>query len=210
MQENNIGLNTGIFLPSDISLILGMKQQKINRWLNMYWSEKINYTDTTKTINFLTLIEIYVFNTFLEKGISRKKIISFHEDLKQIFNISFPFAYKAFFYNSKEIFTTKNKCLFDTTGNYVIKDFITPFANKIDFSEKTHLANCFYPQGKSSNIIVNPEIQFGKPIIKGTRITIDVIYEMLKQKNSTEEISCWYEIDEIIVKEIANFYNYSA
>ncbi len=92
METNKIALGTGIFIPKDISLILGINSNKINSWLNNYWTDKIHLFDKTKTINFLNLIEIYVFNTFLENGISRKKILQLHKHLCQKLNVDFSFC----------------------------------------------------------------------------------------------------------------------
>ncbi len=203
-----LDLSTGIFFPSDISLILGIKKRKINSWLNNYWANKLNYFNNSKAVNFLILIEVYVFNTFLEKGISRKKITLFHEKLNEKLNVMFPFAYKSFFYTKNEIFTTKKSNYFDTNFNYIIQDFIIPFADKIDFSKKKNYACRFYPQGRNSKIVVDPNIQFGRPTIKGTRITTDVIYEMLQENANIEDIAFWYDLDKNTVNEIAKFYNF--
>ena len=37
-------------------------------------------------------------------------------------------------------------------------------------------------------IEVNPKVMFGKPVIKGTRIPVDLILERLAHRNSTDEI----------------------
>jgi uncharacterized protein (DUF433 family) len=37
-------------------------------------------------------------------------------------------------------------------------------------------------------IEINPEVMFGKPVIKGTRIPVDLILERLAHRNSVEEI----------------------
>lgn len=207
MNANTIGLGTGIFLTPDISLILGIKSQKVNNWLNNYWTEKIHYFEKSKTVNFLTMIEVYVFNTLLEKGISRKKIKKFHKELARKFNNQFPFANKTLYYSKSDIYTDEQKDVyFDSTMNYIINDFIIPFADKIDFSEQTNRAVRFYPQGKDSSIVVDPNIQFGRPIIKGTRITIDVIQDLLKKETEHEEIAFMYDIDEKSISEIIDFY----
>ena len=39
-----------------------------------------------------------------------------------------------------------------------------------------------------SRIIINPEIMVGKPIIKGTRITVELILRLLAQGQGVDEI----------------------
>ena len=43
-------------------------------------------------------------------------------------------------------------------------------------------------------IVVDPRIMAGKPVIKGTRITVDMILELLASGISPEEIAEDYEI----------------
>ncbi len=208
MKKKEIGLGTGIFLPADISLILGINSQKVNNWLKNYWGDKINYIDNIKAVNFHTLIEIYIFNTFLENGISRKKVKSFYKNLSEKFKFDFPFAHNNFYFSKNEIYTfDKTENIFDTSFNYIIEEFIIPFTEKIEYSNITNVALKFFPLGKDINIVIDPQIQFGKPTINGTRITTDVITEMLKNNFDVKDIANWYELDEKTVNNIANFYN---
>ena len=39
-----------------------------------------------------------------------------------------------------------------------------------------------------TRIVTNPKIMLGKPIVKGTRITVEQILRLLAQKLTTEEI----------------------
>lgn len=206
-DKNYIGLGTGIFLPEDISLILGLEKNKINNWLKNYWSENIVKNNKVKSINFLTMIEIYVFNTLLENGFARKKILETYKNLSNIFKTNYPFANKTLYYSSNNIFCEKNNLYFDSMKNYIISDFIIPFINKIVFSEITNLAEKFYPLGKQSNIVIDPQIQFGRPIIKGTRLTIDVIYELIQNNATIKDIQFNFDIEEDTIKEVYKFYN---
>jgi uncharacterized protein (DUF433 family) len=39
-----------------------------------------------------------------------------------------------------------------------------------------------------ARIVVNPKVMAGKPILKGTRITVELVLRLLAQGQSTEEI----------------------
>ncbi len=118
----------------------------------------------------------------------------------------FPFAYKNFHYSKTEIFTKDGDNHYDSGLNYIISNFIIPFTQKIEFSEETKLAMRFYPNGINSKVIVDPDIQFGRPTIKGTRITTDIIHEMLMQKTDIQDIAFWYDLEENTINDISNFY----
>ncbi len=57
---------------------------------------------------------------------------------------------------------------------------VAPYCKKINFQEKTNLAERFWPLGKEHDIIVDPHHQFGQPVILGTNITVYTIINMIK------------------------------
>ncbi len=45
---------------------------------------------------------------------------------------------------------------------------------------------------RNNRIIVNPKIVAGKPVIKGTRITVELVLHLLAQGQTVEEIAANY------------------
>jgi len=44
-------------------------------------------------------------------------------------------------------------------------------------------------------IVIDPDVMAGKPVIRGTRITVDLVLELLAAGMSPEEIAKDYKID---------------
>ena len=53
---------------------------------------------------------------------------------------------------------------------------------------------CIVMQELLKRIVIDPEVMAGKPVIRGTRITVDLVLELLAAGMSPEEISQDYRI----------------
>lgn len=52
----------------------------------------------------------------------------------------------------------------------------------------------YYPRGVNGSIVVDPKIQFGTPVIEGTRIDVNSIYQMYKGGDSVDFLANLYSI----------------
>jgi len=205
-------INKGIFLPTDISLIFNLPANKVNRWLNNYWTDDVWQTDKSKAVNFNTLLEFYIFYSLSEKGMSASKIKKSHEFLSEKFNCKYPFIKYNVYTDGNSVFTEKNEGQFinvDLSAQYEIPEFLIPFVDKIEFNNE-NIAVRFYPLGKDSEIVIDPELRFGEPVIKGTRISTSSIYSFYKAGETTEFISKIYDLSEKTVKDVVQFHSKAA
>lgn len=200
-------IGKGIYLTEDISLLLGLPKSKVNRWLSEYWSGYFRQGDRTKVVDFMGLIEFYVFYQFRERDISFKKIKEAHDSLKIIYGNEYPFASSNLRTYGKDIKFKHTSGLVnaDKTLQYNIEKFVLPFTEKIDYNTDT-LAKLFYPAGKSVDIVANPEIKFGSPVIKGTRIEISMIYNFLVAGEKPEFIAELYNLNINQITNVHHFY----
>ena len=85
-HKNELG--SGFYTVPDISRLLGFSQDKVRRYLNDYWDDRLGrklFSDTytwsadnrTKAVNFYVLIELYTFfklqQPFLKREITWQK-----------------------------------------------------------------------------------------------------------------------------------------
>ena len=206
--ENNIEIGLGIFTIPDIASILNLKPSKVNSLLNEYWDkrfasqygEKYSWkVHDNKAVSFHTLVEFYIFFQLKEAGVPTQKILDAHSQLSVRFDTAFPFA------SSKiidKMTSVGKRIVFEINKNDIINldstkqlnlKFIKQFAQNLDF-DKNNLANKFYPLGKSNSVIVDPEHQFGQPVLKNTNIYPQTIYNLHKSKESKKFIAESYEI----------------
>jgi uncharacterized protein (DUF433 family) len=216
-QDNIIGFGTGIYTTSEVAQILRLPRAKVKRWLNDYWnaefsSRSIKYSEgqgAERVTNFHTLIEFFTFYQLREKKISVPKIIKAHKILSEHFNTQYPFA-------TYGILTDGEKVLFeDEVGEIInadeslqtyITQVIRPFCERIEF-DADYLATRFFPNGKKSQVIIDPKRKFGQPIIKGTNILTQTIYALYQAQESIAKIAIVFDLTEEQVRDAINFHD---
>lgn len=96
----------------------------------------------------------------------------------------------------------------DSKKQHIIDEVFRAHCSKISFENK--IAAQYYPRGEDAKIVVDPKIQFGSPVIAGTRITIDTIYQMYKGGDSVDLISNIFSISKDSVKASIDYFGSAA
>lgn len=210
-------LGKGIYFVPEAAAILNMPVGKVRRWVKRYWELEFlqgankSYTwgdSREKAFHFLTLIEIIAVDSFREIGVSFPKIKLAHSRLSVILGTDYPFAHATLMTDGKRIF---HKFLddalleVDEKQQFAFANLVAPYCKKIDFQNKTQLAERFWPLGKGHEIVVDPHHSFGQPVIKGTNITVETIYSMLNAGESPEFVASIYDLNLNVVEDVMLF-----
>ncbi len=195
---------SSIYYPADIQLILKINKNKALRWINIY-SQTINRINNTRVVNFLSLIEIYVINRLLEFGVSHSIIKKAYKNYINVCKCSYPFATQQIYTFNGNIYIKQKESFVRHDINLSIDLLLDEFSQKISYNQD-NIAQEFYPLSKNNHIIVNPEIQAGEPVIKGTRIPVEVIYQMLKNEEE-DTVKSIYGLNNEIIEAVRTFYN---
>jgi len=212
---NSVG--QGIYTAADAARILKVPYPKANYWFKYYAKQKFASSTHFKyhfqirdiiAVNFLTLIEMYVFYTLKEKGIKTNSIMEAHSTMADFLKTPYPFAKEDIYVNNKALLFSHNDLLISADKNLqtVIVQVLKPFLNKIQFNDD-RMANRFYPMGKKKAIVVNPENQFGQPVIEGTNILAQTVYLLSKAGESSRSIAKLYDLDIKQVRDAIEFAN---
>jgi uncharacterized protein (DUF433 family) len=204
--KNHIQLGNGIYTIPDLALILQLPQPKVRRWLTDFYDERLagdkdKYswgTGKDRATNFLTLIEFYIFYLLRDQKIGAGKILEAHKHMSKELKTPYPFASHQLLINSKSIFyqvTSDTWVHADKTNQIVIHKLIEQFCKKIDFANNS-LAKRFWPLGKNHSVVVDPEHQFGQPVITGTNINAATIYSMYQSGEPIPTIGILYDLTE--------------
>jgi len=216
---NRPKLGLGIYTVPDIAHILKIPVIKVNRWIKEYWDKKLaqNFdlsyswqSGDSRAVNFYTLVELCICLKLNEAGVPTKAIIEAHQTLGNIFKTPYPFASK--FILSK--ISTDTKKIYFSEGDKVIYsldvhrqfniEFVKLFFKNIDFNEDS-LAGRLWPLGKEKHIIVDPDHQFGQPVILNTNIYPETLYTLFKAGEPIDFIAHVYEVTEQEVNDAIEF-----
>jgi uncharacterized protein (DUF433 family) len=210
MQGNQLAIGNGIYTTTDIASILKLPRPKVTRWINEYWDGRLGKkyqqqysweVDGKKAVNFHTLIELYILILLGDAGINTRSVLKAHEELGNLFETAYPFANKKILdgirTDSKKVFFDYGKQgggLISLDGNRQFQiEYMKTFFKSIEF-DKNLLATRLYPLGKKKQIVVDPDHNFGYPVIKNTNIAPEMIYQMYQAGDKKKLIAHAYEI----------------
>ncbi len=206
-------LGEGIFTVQDMARILRLPAPKIRSWLNRYWDSRFGKhswgVHQTKAVNFHTLVEFYVTLLLKEAGVPSRAIFKAHDQLSALFHTSFPFAHRevltGLLCDGKRIYLDMQEGVVSLDGtNQLNLDFIRDFLRNIEFGEDL-LASKLYPRGKDSAIVVDPQRQFGHPVVENTNIHPETLYSLHLGGEPISFIASIYQIPEQAVRDAIDF-----
>lgn len=204
-------LGEGIFLTREVATILRLEYEKVYPLMRGYWGSHKFGEDRNKTINFYSLIEFFVYYTLRSKGMTGQRIRKFHQQMSKDLKTPYPFAHYDLRTDYKDIWTQQfgNLVKGDGKQQFDLMPLLNNFLHKINYGAN-NLAEEFYPLGKAKDVLVNPNRQFGEPVVKGTNIKTKVIYNLHLGGEKTKFISELYNISEKNVRDAIYFHKNAA
>jgi uncharacterized protein (DUF433 family)/DNA-binding transcriptional MerR regulator len=205
-------IGNGIYTYKEAAEITGINPNTIRRWIEGYQRTDSNSPispifqsdyakiESKKALSFMDVIEILFIKSFQKYGLSIQLIRKAVEKASLILSSQHPFAMKKFYTDGKTILARiareseipelvdliRRQYQFDTIvlpGLYECIDF-----NRYEIAER------YWPQGKKSNIFIDPNINFGKPSLLGSDVPVNTILDFFTQGQSKIEIANWYDI----------------
>jgi uncharacterized protein (DUF433 family) len=205
-------LGEGIYFADDVSKILALPYHRVHYLMNTFWRSYTFGSERNKAINFYGLVEFYTFYHLREKGFSAKHIKKFHDEISKTLQTNYPFASIRVADRKKE--SKKSKIWYEYLGEYMrddritqpsINSFIKPFIKHIEYGND-QIAKRLFPLGKSKKIVVDPEHQFGQPVINGTNLQTQTVFTLYQAGESKVNIKKLYDISEREIDEAIEFH----
>ncbi len=209
MQLTGIGLYTF----QEATRLTGIKSGELRCWLRGYQfargEEKRSMPPLWKTelvdseldgLSFHDLLEARFVKAFHGHGVSLQTIRIIARHARELFNSPYPFTCKRFQTDGKTIFAESlresgDTELLDLRGKQIVfEKIIRPFLYEgIEFGlDKCALR--WFPT-KSKKVVLDPAIAFGKPIITGTGIRTDILYEAyLAESGDKQRVARQFEV----------------
>lgn len=206
----------GIYNSTDVADILKIDRKKAHYLLLAYFDGKFrrdshfNYRLSDEgrfSVNFLSLIELYIFQEFKEAGLTSHRIVKIHEFLSEELKTPYPFASTDFFKSGKDLYFKNGEdwVITDKSLQIALRKIIENFGAKIAFNDNNQ-AEKYYPLGKDKAIVIDPNYRFGQPILKDSFLPIEPLYETYKAENDDADlISHIYDVSKSEIKDIVEF-----
>lgn len=207
-------LGTGIYTLKEASRLSGVEPRRVRRWLTGYksskgqqsplWKSQIETIEGKHAAGFRDLLELRFIHFFLEKGVSLRTLKKVQSKLREHSGLSHPFCSGRYVTDGKHILEDaqdiNDQAFIDVlTGQKEFSKILDNFIHQLDFDED--MAARWWPLGKSEPVVIDPERNFGHPMINNSCVATEVLAQAVKSSGgSTQEVARWYEIPESEVK----------
>jgi len=210
-------LGKGIYSIPYASKLTDIHTAKINRWVKGLNRKdgfsppiiSIDYEPINNfySISFLDLIELFFVNAFRKHGVSLKHIREIYEKSQEVVNFSHPFSTKKFKTDGKKILYDYGNDLILQLLNeqYAAKELVNPFIFDA-FNFEDDVINQLWPLGKNRQVVIDPNRNFGKPVINKEGVSVDVIGKAFKTEKTIKGVAEWFDIGNESVKDAVEYY----
>lgn len=147
-------------------------------------------------LSFLDLISLEVVSRIRSAGVSLQKIRLLESELRRVRDVPRPFAHEVFFTDGADVWyqlerddSTLVLATSRTAGNLAWRSVVSSFAEQIHYEDGR--AAQWRP---AASVLIDPGVQFGAPVVEGTRITVQTIVENLKA-GTPDEVADWYDLE---------------
>ena len=171
--------------------------RKLNRWLGkgLASSRFCQVTTAERLLGFEDLISLRVIAVLRKAGVNLSDIYDAQKWLQKETGVQRPFATENLWTGQGEVFTAWAEKLVSIGRNgQLALEFLREQMIPVDdlvFDGTSHVAFSWEPL---SGIVLEPEVQFGAPCIKGTRIPTRTISVMIEAGDSLEWVATTFDI----------------
>jgi uncharacterized protein (DUF433 family) len=195
---------TGIYTLAEAAQLARAPVARINRWLYGYRYSSVHndvaqhhHSDPLwepqyspaylgeKVIGFQDLLELRVVNEFISNGVPLIVVRRCLEAAKALFSNPHPLTASRFATDGKTIFADivrdgQEPEMVDLRGKQIVfRDIIKP-SLYAGIEYQGEFARRWFPNGTKNQVVIDPEQQFGKPLLTDIGISTEAIYANYK------------------------------
>lgn len=212
--EDTPELGDGLYTFPEAARILrrgldSVSVRQLQYWMSTGLTPSSYEMGGVSVLSFDDLVSLEVVKRFRSRGTTLQRVRVFEQDLKDFTGYERPFAYKSFFTDGAELWGQKwgeagpigVQLTGHQKGHTVWLDAIKTFAREVKYvGQEQHAA----VWNLSTYVQIDPTIQFGAPVVRGTRVTVDTIAANLKV-GSVRQVADWYGLRPAEVRGVKDY-----
>lgn len=230
MQATEFGI--GVYSLAEAARLIHAERRSLDRWMFGYdyrrkdpdgerhqchsdplWQPQHGQPIAgEKVIGFRDLLELRIVREFVSHGVSLLVVRRCLEVARSIYNIGeFPLSTRRFCTDGKTIFQevvrdgTEPEILDLRSRQYVIREIIKP-SLYAGIEYEGDLARRWFPNGNKRDVVIDPELQFGKPVLLESGVPTAAIYAAyLAEERDAVQVARMYEIPKRMVDAAVKF-----
>ncbi|MGA8658847.1 MAG: DUF433 domain-containing protein [Chthoniobacterales bacterium] len=214
-------IGRGIYTVPDAARLSKVTPRRIRYWLQRQESESSPPTarhalwtgehapiDDKVVLGFLDLQEVRFVDAFLKAGVSWRFLRRAHEIAKSRYQTQHPFCIRKFATDGKQIIDLLGQAEgMDweeiVLGQRVFPVVVAPFLRDLEFSNN-QIAR-WWPLGPERRVVLDPNRQFGQPIIFKAGVPTEVLYLAVKNATPKDQVARWFEVEREDIEDAVEF-----
>jgi uncharacterized protein (DUF433 family) len=196
--------------------LAGASKGTARRWLQGYsyarGAHRISQPPVTQgksaieAASFLDLVEVVAIARLKEVGFSLRSIRTIVGNCQEILGVERPLSALKFKTDGRDVFIDRGDSLLEvglrkrmTAWNEVLAPFLEELDYRADWVER------WWPLGKDRPIVVDPDYGFGLPVVAGSGVRTEIIYERMKVGDLPEQIAEDFNLTSVDVSRAIQF-----
>ncbi|SRR6266508_4994421 len=163
-------------------------------------------TDTAGAVSFSDLLEVVAIGRLKEFGFTLAQVRTIVTNCQRSLEVKRPLTTLRFKIGGKEIFVERADELLEVgrrRGMQAWRDVLEPFLQDLDYSQET--AHRWWPLGRSSLVVMDPEYAYGLPVIANSGVRTEIILERFQAGDLDEQIAADFNITPVEVQRALQF-----
>ena len=201
-------ISRGIYDIPSAARILGTSPPAVRRWAHGYKRGGVRYdpvienyfpeVEGVRGVGFLELVELLSVREFRKVGVPWRKIRSTFDHAAEALQTRFPFATRMWFADRAGIYYQEGDFspLIEASGGgqVAMKSTLLQYLRQLDFG-LDGLAERWYPLEPSRAVVLDPQVAYGAPVVKGTGIETAVLTKLVEGGETPDSVAWWYELE---------------
>lgn len=216
-------IGVGLYTPAEAGRLLHIPAGRITRWLRGHeiggkhyealWEPEVNLGDDRVFLGFRDLMEVRVADAFIKNGVSAIRVRAAIKLAQNVIEQDHPLSTNRFLTAGREIFlqvidtdeegNQRERLLNLFRRQYEFKGILEPILKSVDFGKDGN-PKLWWPAGRRTNIIIDPERSFGAPIDGETSVPTSVLATAAKEMGLADTAKA-YEVPLASVRRAVEF-----
>jgi uncharacterized protein (DUF433 family) len=182
----------------------GISPQSVARWRAGYTyptlsgprrSGPLTGGGPTGLLTFTELIEVKVVAAARQAGVSMRAVRRAITAAQNAYGVERPLMLVSFLTDGRELFTRELEAegppryVNLSRSGQVAWEYIRDVLRDLEYDDATGLALRWFPVGRDSPIVIDPEVSFGRPYVLRKGVSTDAVLSRFRARESLEDIT---------------------
>ncbi len=207
-------MEVGIYSLPEAARLLRVTPSRLSNWANGYTYKRkedlgtkppvlLTNREHTRVINFREMFELMAVREFRKFDVKLETIREVAKRLAAELNTPYPFASQELFVNGKKIVREHGTGFIQVDTGQIVMERIHGLVKELEF--EANLVAAWKPRHGRNDVLVTPAIQFGDPIVAGTRIPTRSIFRLFVAEQDLDIVADQFDITVEQVKHVLQF-----